>query len=173
MVWPFEEQSCKLGQCGIRERKHGRHCRRAFRRQINEASTRPLRVAVRRFQHLPVCTPLQHMSCVATTGLPAGMKTTCMPILRGPLMVSLASLHSSPSKAVISLLNSRPRLYRPPRPASLHIQIPKHALPDDVFHECSSLAERICRLHFHFLRPRHQKFKKCPFQGRDRSLQGL
>ena len=126
----------------------------------------------RRFQHLPVCTPLQHMSCVAITGLPAGTKTTCMLILRGPLMVCSASLLSSPPpfNTVISLLNSRPRLYRPPRPASLHIQITKHALPDDVFHECSSFAERICRLHLHFLRPRHQKFQKCTFQRRGRSL---
>lgn len=68
---------------------------------------------------------------------------------------------------------SRPRLHRPPWPASLHIQVPKHAFPDDVFNECSSLAERICRLHLHLLRPRYQKFQECLFQEYSRSLQGL
>lgn len=147
----------------------------AFRR-VNQRATGSRRdlglVADRRFHHLPVCTPLQRMSCVATTRLPAGMKTTCMPILRGPLMVC----PTSPPRCkptVISLVDSRPRLYRPPRPAPLHIKIPKHALPDDVFNECSSLAERIRWLYLHFLRPRHQTFKKCPFQGHGRSLQGL
>lgn len=128
--------------------------------------------AVRHFHYLPVCTPLQRMSCVATTRLPAGMKTTCMPILQGPLMVCPTSLPTH-KPAVIFLPNSRSRLYRPPRLAPLHIKIPKQALPDDVFNECSSLAERIRWLHLHFLRPGHQKFEKCPFQGHGRPLQGL
>lgn len=62
--------------------------------------------------------------------------------------------------ALISL-NSRPRLHRPSWPASLHIQVPKQAFSDDVFNECPSLAERICWLHLHLLRPRYQKFQKC------------
>ena len=84
--------------------------------------------------------------------------------------------HSS-SKARRNLVlissNSRPRLYRPPWPASLHIEIPKHALSDDIFNECSSISERIRWLHLHLLRPRSQEFKKYPFQGYGRSLQGL
>ena len=169
MVRPFEEQGHKLGQCGAREWEHCRHC---VPSSINGVHTRLGLVADRRFHHLPVCTPLQRMSCVATTKLPAGMKTTCMPILRGPLMVC----PTSPPRCkptMISLVESRPRLYRPPRPAPFHIKIPKHALPDDVFNECSSLVERIRWLHLHFLRPRRQTFKKCSFQGHGRSLQGL
>lgn len=125
----------------------------------------------------PVCTPLRLMSCVAITGLLAGMKTTCTPTLRGPLMVrphpfsfSSSSEGANPKQ---SLPNSRSRLHCPPRPTSLHIEIPKHAIPDDVLNECASLAERLCWLHLHFLRARHQEFEKCPFQGHARSLQGL
>lgn len=49
------------------------------------------------------------------------------------------------------LTTSHPRLHRPSRAAPLHIKVPKLVVPDDVFHGCSSVAERLRRLHLHLL----------------------
>jgi hypothetical protein len=81
---------------------------------------------------------VQCTSCVATTRLRAGMRTIYTPILRDHLMVRP---HRSKAGATprVMMPHSRPRLFRPPWVALFHIEIPQHAVPDDVFNECIAL----------------------------------
>ncbi len=83
--------------------------------------------------------------------------------------------HRVPTQAqtLMVMPRSRPRLFRPPWTALFHIEIPEHAVPDDVFDECVALAEWLRWLHLHVLRARHQGFEERPFQGHGRSIQGL
>lgn len=91
VIRSFEEQSRKLGQRGAREREQRGH--------PPSPSTVPSRVAsfnpASASTVTRTCTRLRLMSYVATTRLLVGTKTTCTPILPGPLMVRALVLSSS------------------------------------------------------------------------------